>query len=137
MTVEALRRHQSRHSEEALRLGAAWGNDLDLVFTTSVGTRLNSNNVLQRVCRPLLKKAGLPTILRFHDLQDIAVSLALATQPVPDVSDMLGHADPSITMKVYAHALPGAPRRVADASVDANLRRTLAVVRQCGQTVWS
>jgi len=77
MTVEALRRHQSRHSEEALRLGAVWGNDLDLVFTTSVGTRLNSNNVLQRVCRPLLKKAGLPTILSFHDLQDIAVSLAL------------------------------------------------------------
>lgn len=115
LAIRSLKSHRSRQAAEALRLGAAWSNDLDLVFTTRFGTKLNSNDVLSREFRPLLQRAGLPTQLRFQDLRDIAASLLLASQPVTDVSDMLGHADPSITMRVYAHALPGAPRRMADA----------------------
>jgi len=115
MTIRTLRSHRLRQTEESLRLGAAWSHDLNLVFTTRFGTKLSSNNILNREFRPLLKQAGLPVTLRFHDLRDIAASLLLASEPITDVSDMLGHADPSITMKVYAHALPGAPRRMADA----------------------
>ena len=98
-----------------LKLGPDWSNSLNLVFTTNLGTPLNSNNVLNRGLRPLLVKAGLPTSLRFHDLRDIAASLLLATEPVTDVADMLGHSDPGTTLRIYAHSLPGAPRRMADA----------------------
>ena len=115
VTIRALRSHRLRQTEESLRIGAAWSHELNLVFTTRSGTKLSSNNILNREFRPLLKQADLPVTLRFHDLRDIAASLLLASEPITDVSDMLGHADPSITMKVYAHALPGAPRRMADA----------------------
>ena len=115
MTIRSIKAHRVRQIEDSLRLGAAWSNDLNLVFTTGFGTKLNSNNILNREFRPLLMRAALPETLRFHDLRDIAASLLLATEPITDVSDMLGHADPSITMKVYAHALPGAPRRMANA----------------------
>ena len=57
--------------------------------------------------KPLLKAAGLPQETRFHDLRHTAASLLLGEGvPVPVVSQLLGHADSSITLKVYAHMLP-------------------------------
>ena len=45
----------------------------------------------------------------------IATSLALGQgMPVTTVSQMLGHADAATTLRVYAHAIPGAQRLVAD-----------------------
>jgi integrase len=41
---------------------------------------------------------------------------------VVDVSKMLGHADPSITLRVYAHAMPGSAEQVA-AVMEQILRR--------------
>ena len=64
----------------------------------------------------MLEQAELPLSLRFHDLRHISASLALAGgMPVPDVSEMLGHADAATTLRVYAYAIPGGKRRVADA----------------------
>lgn len=57
--------------------------------------------------KPLLRLAGLPNETRFHDLRHTAASLLLGEGvPVPAVSQLLGHADSSITLKVYAHMLP-------------------------------
>ena len=57
--------------------------------------------------KPLLEAAGLPRDTRFHDLRHTAASLLLGEGvPVPVVSQLLGHADSSITLKVYAHMLP-------------------------------
>lgn len=57
--------------------------------------------------KPLLEAAGLPRETRFHDLRHTAASLLLGEGvPVPVVSQLLGHADGSITLKVYAHMLP-------------------------------
>jgi integrase len=57
--------------------------------------------------KPLLKASGLPQEIRFHDLRHTAVSLLLGEGvPVPVVSQLLGHADSGITLKVYAHMLP-------------------------------
>ena len=57
--------------------------------------------------KPLLKASGLPQETRFHDLRHTAVSLLLGEGvPVPVVSQLLGHADSGITLKVYAHMLP-------------------------------
>ncbi len=97
-------------------LGAAWSNELNLVFTTTVGTPLDKDNVRKRQLPPLYKAADLPPELTFHDLRHIAASLALASGvSIPAVSEMLGHSDPSTTLRVYAHAIPGAQREAARA----------------------
>ena len=113
VAVEALRRHRVRQAEESLAIGAAWDKKFDLVFTTPIGTPLDKTNVLRRQLHPLLTKAGLPRI-RFHDQRHIAGSLALgAGVPLPVVSEMLGHANVAITLRIYAHAVPGAQRDAA------------------------
>jgi integrase len=56
----------------------------------------------------MLRKAGLPETPRYHDLRHGAASLLLSQNvPVPVVSNYLGHADPSITLRVYAHMIDG------------------------------
>ena len=95
-------------------LGQAWGNELNLVFTTPLGTPLDKDNVRKRELPPIYEAAGLPPELTFHDLRHIAASLALGNGvSITTVSEMLGHADPSTTLRVYAHAIPGAQREAA------------------------
>jgi integrase len=65
--------------------------------------------------RALADRVGLEDV-RLHDLRHTAATLALAAGvPVRDVSDMLGHSSPSVTLNVYGHAIPEGPSRVADA----------------------
>lgn len=112
----ALGRHRERQIRERMYVGAAWLNELNLVFTTPVGTPLDKDNVRKRELPQLYKAAGLPPELTFHDLRHIAASLALGSGvSIPTVSEMLGHTDPSTTLRVYAHAIPGAQREAARA----------------------
>jgi integrase len=54
------------------------------------------------------------TGIRLHDLRHTHATLLLrAGEPVHVVSQRLGHASPTITMTVYAHALPGDQKRAA------------------------
>ena len=103
-------------------LGAAWNNKFNLVFTTPTGTPLDKDNIRKRVLPPIYRAAELSTKLTFHDLRHIAASLVLGKGvSIPTVSDMLGHADAATTLRVYAHAIPGAQREAAIA-----LNRALA-----------
>ena len=53
-----------------------------------------------------LKRLGLPS-LRFHDLRHTAATLLLARGVhIKVVSEMLGHSDVAITLRVYGHVLP-------------------------------
>ncbi len=114
LAVAALRRHHARQIREKMFLGRAWDNELNLVFTTPLGTPLDKDNVRKRELPPIYKAAGLPPELTFHDLRHIAASLALGNGvSITTVSEMLGHADPSTTLRVYAHAIPGAQREAA------------------------
>ena len=52
--------------------------------------------------KPILRLAGLPEETRFHDLRSTAASLLINEGvPIPAVSQLLGHADCSITLKRY------------------------------------
>ena len=54
---------------------------------------------------PLLKEAGLPH-LTWHHLRHNAGSYLLSENvPITAVSKILGHANPAITMSIYAHEL--------------------------------
>ena len=44
--------------------------------------------------------------IRFHDLRQVHATLLLQDgEPVHVVAERLGHADPSMTLRVYAHVL--------------------------------
>jgi site-specific recombinase XerD len=73
-----------------------------LVFTTPHGQQLRSQNFARRIWAPAVRSAGLGP-LRVHELRHTAVSIAVASgADVLAVARMLGHADPSITLKRYA-----------------------------------
>jgi integrase len=112
--VEALRWHRARQLEERRRASGVW-TDFGLVFANTVGRPLDGMNLLKYWFLPLLKRAGLPRV-RFHDLRHTAATLLLAQGVnVKVVSEMLGHADVSITLRVYAHVLPHMQQQAAEA----------------------
>jgi integrase len=63
------------------------------------------NRQLRRYFRPALKAASSPTI-RFHDLRHTYASLLIAQgENIKYIQNQLGHASPTITLKVYAHLM--------------------------------
>jgi integrase len=53
-----------------------------------------------------IARAGVPRV-RLHDLRHVSASLDLASgTSVKAVAARLGHSDPSITLRTYAHLLP-------------------------------
>jgi integrase len=77
--------------------------DLGLLFTSTVGTPVNVNN-LRRWMRRELPKFGLD-IITPHDLRRGFVSvLVAANADIKTISALLGHADISTTLNIYAQA---------------------------------
>jgi integrase len=106
VAVTALQHHWERQQAERQLLGPVWDTASDLVFPNSIGKPINPSNLVCREFHPLLKKAGLPR-MRFHDLRHTAASLLLNRGVnIKVVSEMLGHADVSMTLRVYAHVMP-------------------------------
>ena len=70
-----------------------------------------------RLCPPPSPQApsGTPEVARLHDLRHVhATTLLLAGVPVHVVAARLGHADPSITLRVYAHVISDQLTEAAD-----------------------
>ncbi len=93
--------------EQQRRVGAEWAHGIwkrnDLIFPSSKGTPFAKTDV-QRDFWELLKVANLPRI-RFHDLRHTAASIMLNHGvPALVVSRILGHANASVTLTVYAHS---------------------------------
>lgn len=87
----------------------------DRVFTTLRGQQLRSQNFARRVWAPAVAAAGLGP-LRVHELRHTAVSLAVASGvDVLAIANMLGHADPSITLRIYAGLFDKGIDRVGEA----------------------
>jgi integrase len=120
--IVALRQHRARQSEDRLRLGPAWENSLDLVFTDESGKPIDATKFLRNSFAPLLKRAGLPP-MRFHDLRHTAATLLLGRGIHPKiVSEMLGHSQIAITLDLYSHVTP-TMQREATAAMQAIFRR--------------
>ncbi len=107
-------------SRRLVYLGAASRAALDAVrreagpvFVGLHGCREHRNNLTNRVFHPALERAGLPRV-RLYDLRhSSATLLLLAGVDVRTVAARLGHADPSTTLRHYAHTLPGNQKAVA------------------------
>ena len=81
-------------------------NELNLVFTNSLGRPIDASSALQKWFKDFLATAGLPP-MRFHDLRHSCASLMLVQGvPARAVMATLGHSQIAVTMNTYAHVLP-------------------------------
>jgi integrase len=102
-TVEVLKAHRARQRAERMK-APAW-EDPGLVFPNTSGG-IRRAGAVRRSLRRLLAKAGLPANVRFHDLRHTAGTLTLRQgMTLHAVSKMLGHSDPAMTLRRYAHVL--------------------------------
>ncbi len=89
------------------------------MFKSQKGGYLRHSNFMTRVFSPALVKANIRHIT-FHELRDTATSQAIASSAdVLVISQIAGHANPSITLNVFGHVLKdstGSIRRALDES---------------------
>lgn len=116
--LRELKRHRALQAQERLMAGPDWNGE-NLVFCSQLGTPIWKGNLVRRVYKPLLKKAGLPSTFRLRDLRHTCATLLLqAGEHIKSVSERLGHSDIRLTLNVYAFALPdmqeSAAKRAAD-----------------------
>jgi integrase len=113
-TLEALISHRKRQIELQLRAGAKC-QDNDLVFSTTIGTAVDAQNVVNRHFKPMLRRAGLPDI-RWHDLRHTCATLLLSRGTHPTyVQKLLGHASVQLTLDRYSHWMPSMGKHTANA----------------------
>jgi integrase len=112
--VDALHTHRVRQAEERLMLGPAWDASMDLVFPNAIGGLMIPHNLAKRGFKAILRRAALPDF-HFHCLRHTAATLLLSQGVHPKVvSEMLGHADISITLRIYAHVTPTLQQAAVD-----------------------
>lgn len=103
----------------ARRLASPWSRDDDLVFATELGTTIGHRNLAQRgldvatgkaakkraaKAGEIYERCGLEDVT-FHTLRHTFATMLIA-DPENDIvfiSRQLGHANPAITLRVYAH----------------------------------
>lgn len=123
-TVKVLKAQRGRQAADKLAVGQEWKGTSDHVFTTGWGEPIHPDTVSSLVATMIRRhndpktgpkpKEPLPHA-RLHDLRHIhATTLLLAGVPVHVVAARLGHADPSITLRVYAHVIRAAEASAAD-----------------------
>ncbi len=103
--ASALAKLLEKRRQECLARG--WPELPEWVFCSQTGGPLEENNfsrTWKRVRRRAHKQGVRP--LRLHSTRHTSASLALhAGRSIRWVADVLGHADPSLTLRQYAHAL--------------------------------
>lgn len=124
-TIAVLRQHKTDQAADQLRVGDSWhGIKNGCVFTTGWGAPIYPDTVTSLMTKLIRAhnqpgqrprpKDQLPHA-RLHDLRHIhATTLLLSGVPVHVVAARLGHADPAITLRVYAHVIRTAEAAAAD-----------------------
>ncbi len=124
-TVSVLRQHEADQAAEQLHAGDSWRGVKDgYAFTTGWGEPIYPDTVTSLITK-LIAAHNKPDDVprprhplphaRLHDLRHIhATTLLLSGGPVHVVAARLGHADPAITLRVYAHVIRTAEAAAAD-----------------------
>lgn len=116
---DALRRQKAQQDSWRETAGTGW-HDTGFVFTGRTGEPLHRSvpaHAMKRFCERL----GLPHVTP-HGLRHLHASLLLDENiPVTAVSARLGHANPNLTLKIYAHSF-----RHQDAQAAQAIGRALA-----------
>ena len=102
--MERLTSLRAKHYQRQMQ-DRGW-NEGDFVFCTNAGKRGDKDNLQRWVLTPLLKEAGLPHLTWHHIRHNAGSYLLSENVPITAVSKILGHANPAVTMSIYAHELP-------------------------------
>jgi integrase len=77
---------------------------LELVFGNEFGEPCDRTGMGRYGLKPALEQAKIDKVVTMHGLRHTYASmLILLGRKIPEISQYLGHADVSITMRVYAH----------------------------------
>ena len=110
------------------RIENGWRETPEWVFCTSNGTGFNPRNIqrtFDRVRRRAQKSGVRP--LSMHSARHSWATWALqAGKSVKWVAEVLGHADATMTLRVYAHAMPEDETDLSFAELDGDKRRYAA-----------
>lgn len=89
------------------QIGNLRNTDLEApLFQTPRGCRVSHNHFSSRVLKRAIERGGLVGAVTPHLMRHTGASWLLASgTPLPDVARHLGHADPSVTAKVYSHVV--------------------------------
>jgi site-specific recombinase XerC len=119
-TVAVLWQRKADQTAEQLKAGDSWRGTKDgYVFTTGWGEPIYPDTVTSLMTKLIRASRQLPHA-RLHDLRHLhATTLLLSGVPVHVVAARLGHADPAITLRVYAHVIRSAEAAAADIFADA------------------
>lgn len=120
--VHELRIHKKQLAEHRLKLGLG-KDEQDLVFPTFDG-RMRTPRPFSKEFAREAEAAGVGHVT-FHGLRHTHISHLLRSGvPVHVVSARAGHANPAVTLNIYAHMMPGQQEGAA-AIVDAALSAAL------------
>lgn len=111
---QALREWRAVQARDQLQAGVAWQDTAGLVFSMPDGRPVAPSYASKAFTRAVAGAEGVPTIT-LHGLRHTAATLLLRDgASVHLVARLLGHKDPSVTLKVYSHAIPGDDSALTD-----------------------
>jgi integrase len=111
--VAALEAHRKLQLEERMAAPQGTWEDNDLIFPKPNG-KVSVHSRLSWQLHKDLEAAGIPDA-HFHILRHTAGTLMVRSGvPIRVVADVLGHADPAITLRRYAHVLTDMQDAAAD-----------------------
>lgn len=106
-TIYALHDWKEHQIQYAEKWSGVYNNENHLVFTNSFGKMVSVTNFLKRYFRKMLRASGIDDSVTFHTLRHThATQLLKHGVNIKVVSERLGHSSTSVTMDIYAHALP-------------------------------
>jgi integrase len=114
VAIEVLRRHRATVDKLASELDLRIPRDSFLFSRSPVGSEPIRPDIVSKFVPRIAKAAGVNTHL--HALRHFsATQLIAGGHDVRTVAGRLGHADASITLRVYSHVLPERDREAAAA----------------------
>lgn len=106
-TLEVLQQWQIYQKKYEEKWSGIYNNSNNLVFTNSYGNMVSITNFTKRYFRKMLRAANINDDVTFHTLRHThATQLLKHGVNIKVVSERLGHSSTSVTMNIYAHALP-------------------------------
>lgn len=109
-TAQSLLRHRAAQERDRSIAGSSWVEG-DYVFRMQIGAPIYPDTptaLMAQLIRQYNQEHPRQTlpVIRLHDLRHLHATLLLkAGVPVHVVSQRVGHADPAMTLRVYAHVL--------------------------------
>lgn len=122
VVIPILRSHRARQDAEKLKIGPRY-HDADLVFCNADGTPWPPDTFTKQFAQ-IARFVGMKGF-RFHDVRHAFATLTLKNgTSVNEVSALLGHSSPVITLSTYAHVIEGVARGAVNLLANDLMART-------------